>query len=199
LTLEDVLYILNNRNNLISLGQWDTAGGRYAGGGGTLTLITKDGKSIARGTKIGNNLYKIKVSVCKPNTTHAKGHTVTPQTFMSNEPSQNWETWHNQFGHISYSGLQKLLDLNLVDGFSVDTRMPKPDCVACTEAKQSQEPFSKSTDRTTEPGELTHIDLWGKYDITSINGNQYYIVLVDDAARYTSIDFLKKKDEAAQK
>jgi hypothetical protein len=199
LTLEDVLYIPNNCNNLISLGRWDTAGGRYVGGRGTITLITKDGKSIAKGTKISNNLYKMKVSVREPNATHTKKYTATPQTFMSNEPSQSWETWHNRFGHISYSGLQKLLDLKLVDGFTVDTRTPKTDCVACTEAKQSQKPFSKSTDRTTAPGELTHIDLWGKYDVTSINGNQYYIVLVDDAARYTTIDFLKKKDEVAQK
>ncbi|KAF9460598.1 hypothetical protein BDZ94DRAFT_1141706, partial [Collybia nuda] len=87
---------------------------------------------------------------------------------------------HKRFGHISYSGLQRLLDKNLVEGFSVDTRTEKPDCIACTEAKQTVEPFGKATNRKTEPGELTHMDLWGKYSIASINGNQYYIVFVDD-------------------
>jgi hypothetical protein len=115
LMLEDVLYILSNCNSLIFIGRWDNMGGRYTRGGGMLTLITKNGKSIAKGTKIGNNLYKIKVSVRKPNTADTKRHTVTPQTFKSNEPFQNWETWHNWFGHISYNGLQKLLDLNLID------------------------------------------------------------------------------------
>ena len=49
------------------------------------------------------------------------------------------------------------------------------------------------------PGELTHIDLWGKYSIVSINRHQYYIVFVDDAGQYMTVDFLKGKDEASQK
>jgi hypothetical protein len=50
----------------------------------------------------------------------------------------------------------------------------------------------------TKPGELTHIDLWGKYQIQSIHGNQYYILFVDDAARYVTVFFLKKKEDAGQ-
>jgi hypothetical protein len=118
---------------------------------------------------------------------------------MATEPGQSWETWHKRFGHISYSGLQKLLDLDLVEGFSVDTRTPKPNCVTCTEAKQTEEPFKKSVNRKTEPGELTHIDLWGKYDVQSINGNQYYLLFVDDSARYTTAEYLKQKSDATQK
>jgi transposase InsO family protein len=49
-----------------------------------------------------------------------------------------------------------------------------------------------------EPGELTHINLWGKYDMKSINGNQYYLKFIDDTRRYTIVNFLKRKDEAAQ-
>ncbi len=47
-------------------------------------------------------------------------------------------------------------------------------------------------------GELTHMDLWGKYDVSSINGHQYYLLLVDDATRYVTVYFLKGKHEAAQ-
>ena len=50
----------------------------------------------------------------------------------------------------------------------------------------------------TKPGELTHIDVWGKYSVTSINGNQYYTIFVDDAARFTTIKFMKSKTEAVQ-
>ena len=132
LRLENVLHIPSNRNNLISLGRWDHAGGRYTGGGGAIILVTKDGKQIAKFTKIDNNLYKMKVSVRKPDTTTSKSKTCTPQTFQAAEPTQSWEIWHKRFGHISYSGLQKLHDLKLVDGFTVDTRTAKPDCIACT-------------------------------------------------------------------
>ena len=92
-----------------------------------------------------------------------------------------------------------MLDNNLVEGFSIDTRTQKPDCIACTESKQTVEPFGKPTERKTEPGELTHIDLWGKYSITSINGNNYYILFVNDAERFSTTEFLKGKDKAAQK
>ena len=74
---------------------------------------------------------------------HSKNTVITPQTFMATEPTQSWETWHKRYGHVGYSGLQKLLDLNLVDGFMVDNRTPKPDCIACTEAKQMEELFNK--------------------------------------------------------
>jgi hypothetical protein len=105
-----------------------------------------------------------------------------PQMFMTTQGSQSWETWHKRFGHVGYGGLQKLLDDKLVQGFTVDTNTPKPDCVACTEGKLSTEPYKTNAHRNTAPGELTHIDLWGKYDMVSINGHQYYILFIDDAA-----------------
>ena len=148
--------------------------------------------------KMANNLYKMKVSIQKPGATYTKNTTCTPQTFQASEPTQSWELWHKRFGHISYSSLQKLLDLKLVDGFTVDTRTPKPDCVACTEAKQSVEHFNKWTNRVTKFGELTHIDVWGKYHIKSINGNQYYTIFVDNAARFTTENFMKAKSDVVQ-
>jgi len=141
----------------------------------------------------------MKVTVCELNTKPPKNTIVTPQTFLAAEPAQSWEIWHKRFGHTSYGRLQHMLDNNLVEGFSVDTRTQKPDCIACTESKQTVEPFGKSTERKTEPGELTHIDLWGKYSITSINGNNYYILFVDDAERFSTTEFLKQKGEAPQK
>lgn len=75
----------------------------------------------------------------------------------------------------------------------------KPDCITCTEAKQTVEPFRKVSSRKTQPGKLTHMDLWGKYRVVSINGNQYYIVFVDNAGQYTTANFMKSKTKATQK
>ena len=120
-------------------------------------------------------------------------------SFTTTETPKSWEVWHRCFGHISYRGLQQLLDGNLVEGFTVDMRSPRLDCTACTEAKQSEKPFSISTHCTTRLGELTHIDVWGKYDVTSIKGHQYFVLMVDDATCHITIEFLKTKDQAAQK
>ncbi len=71
--------------------------------------------------------------------------------------------------------------------------------MAYTEAKQSVIPFNKGREHNTEPGELTHIDVWGKYSVTSIDGFQYYLLMVNNASQYVMIEFLKSKDQAGQK
>ena len=86
----------------------------------------------------------------------------------------------------------------MVDGFTVNNDSRKPDCEICTQAKQTVKPFDGIPDRNSKPGELMHIDLWGKNDIASINKNQYYILFVDDATRYVTVRFLKKKTEAVE-
>jgi hypothetical protein len=174
LKLENVLHVPGQKNNLISLGRWDTAGGSYQGEENKIILITKDGKRVAEGKRLNNFLYGMNVRVKSPTLTSET------QTFVCTDSAQSWKTWHKCYGHIGYLGLQKLLDNNMVEGLKVDMNTPKPDCVACTEAKQHVEPFPKIINRNTQTGDLTHIDLWGKYAIRSIN-NQYYIVLVDDA------------------
>jgi len=55
------------------------------------------------------------------------------------------------------------------------------DCVPYTEAKQSVIPFNIKGEQKTEPGEITHINVWGKYDTASINSFYYYLLMVDNA------------------
>jgi len=100
--------------------------------------------------------------------------------------------------HVSYTYLQLLYDKCLVDGFIVDLSSPKPDCVACTEAKHSATPYGPSAKRYMKVGKLMHIDLWGKYDKASIHGYKYYLLLVDDATHHTTVEFLKTKSQATQ-
>ncbi len=44
-----------------------------------------------------------------------------------------------------------------------------------------------------------HVDLWGKYNVASINVNRYYLLLVDNATCYVTVYFLKMKDQAISK
>jgi hypothetical protein len=88
---------------------------------------------------------------------------------------------------------------NLVMGFNVDINSPMLDCEACTEAKMTVRKYGVSTRSMLQPGEPTHIDLWGKYDVMLINRCQYYIVFVDDVTKYIQVEFLKGKNEVAQR
>jgi len=86
------------------LGRWDKAGGCCVGGGRKITLITRDGKQIAKGKKANKNMYKMFVMVNTTSTT-SKKYSTMPKTFLGEEPAIDWETWHWYFGHIGYSGL----------------------------------------------------------------------------------------------
>jgi len=175
LELQNVLHVPTNRNNLLSLRRWEKGGRSYNGCDDVLSLLTKDKRPVTRGPKVKNNLYKLTFKHA-PRTTHSDC------VFNAASPLQTWATWHKRFGHVGYSSIKKLLDNQLVDGLQIDKNSPKPDCVACTEAKLSETPYGPTSGRPMKPGELTHMDLWGKYNVASINGNQYYLLMVDDAA-----------------
>jgi hypothetical protein len=76
LTLNDILHIPRQPHNLISLGRWNKAGGRYSADGETLTLTTQEDITIAHGKLLKNHLCKMEVWVFDPE-----------RTFIDN---QNW-------------------------------------------------------------------------------------------------------------
>ena len=155
-------------------------------------LKDKNGVPVATGIKICNNLYKMSVTNDTTDTDNLEA-----TTFVATGSKPSWEMWHCRFGHISYDGLCKLLQKNLVEGFEVSKESAPSDCVTCVEAKMTIDSYKTAPKCHRKSGELTHIDLWGKYEVASINGHQYYIVFIDDATRFTTINFLKKKDEAS--
>jgi hypothetical protein len=87
----------------------------------------------------------------------------------------------------------------MVKGFDVDTLSKIKDCIAYIQAKLSIQPYKGHHTPCINKGEITHIKLWGKYDVMLINGNQYYLLLIDNATRYVTLKFLKAKSEAAHK
>jgi len=120
-------------------------------------------------------------------------------SFNANTSALSWEIWHKRFSHVRYLGLQKLMDKLMVNGFHVDMCSPRPDCVACTKAKHSKKPFGLAEKRVTKFGKLTHVNLWGKYEIASIHRSQYYLIMINDTSRYITVEFLKKKSHASAK
>jgi len=87
LELHDILHVPDNHNNLLSLGRWETAGRSYTARDGILSLLMKEGKPIARGAKVRNNLYKMTFKHV-PETAHSNC------AFNTTSSSQTWETWH---------------------------------------------------------------------------------------------------------
>jgi len=174
LQLNNVLHIPSNRNSLLSLGNWEENDCSIHAHKGILCLTFSKGKDIVCGQKIINKLYMMSFRLMDQSTpTNVAFNAV----YIATDPTPSWETWHQRYGHIGYPGLQTLLDRHMVDRLNVNLLMPKPDCIACIEVKIHEVPYGLTTKKFTKPGKLTYIDLWGKYDITSIHSNLYYLLV----------------------
>src|SRR6266850_1967922 len=113
ITLSNILYVPTNHHNLLSLGRWACASGTFKGGT-NMSLISPNNTMIAKGTLISNNLYKIAFKYSLNSDTEQRQFTFVTEVLT-------WETWHQRFGYVSYTGLGRLHAQNLVHSFTIDT------------------------------------------------------------------------------
>ena len=197
LQLNNVFHIPETESNILLVGCWEEVWGcsvlvKYQ----KMTLTTEDNVPIARAPKISNKLYRLSFVLAS---VPPSGFEPEATCFTTNIETIPWEILHRCFRHVSYSGLEKLVHLDLINGICMDQKSPKSDCIPCTEAKLFEALYGPASGVETKVGELMHVNLWGKYEIKSIHGNQYYLLLIDDTAWHIKVKFLKKKSQAAQK
>ena len=184
--LKNTLHIPANRNNLFSLGKWDRQNRSFYVQNGILHLIDKEGEDVARGTRLANNLYRMAFKLLPQNINEDEVISLIADASM-----MPWEVWHRRMGHVSYSGMRESYVRDQLTGFDLDPKTPKRDCIPCIEGKLHVTPYGPASNKPRNLGELTHVDLWGKYDNASINGNRYFVLMIDDASRHITIRFLK--------
>jgi hypothetical protein len=100
--LNDVLHVPECKHNLISLGRWEDNERSYRAQNSILTLYSSNNNPVIQGERSQNNLYWLKLYI-----------TQQEEQLAFSASKITWDTWHHQFGHIGYSGLQKLRDKNL--------------------------------------------------------------------------------------
>jgi len=164
--LNNVFHIPCNQNNLLLVIHWDKAPGHSAHFEDQIvTLNSNKNTMIAKGHRKDSKLYRIRFAIAPPSLIPDDDKNIISDLIcFSAQPSISWEIWHKHFGHITYSGLEKLGHLSLVDGLNIDTHLSKPNCIAYTEAKLFEALYGPASTRETKVGELMHTDLWGKYD-----------------------------------
>jgi hypothetical protein len=87
--------------------------------------------------------------------------------------------------------LNKLVKHDLVRGLKDVTFEKDKLCSACQAGKQVDNThLKKSIMSTSKAFELLHMDLFGPTTYTSIGGNKYDFMIMDDFTRYTWVAFL---------
>ncbi|CAI7756153.1 unnamed protein product [Closterium sp. NIES-53] len=75
---------------------------------------------------------------------------------------------------------------------------PSPTCVRCVEGRQRTAPHSSSFPPTKAPLQTLHMDVWGLARIRGQGHERYFLLVIDDFSRYTTVFPLRNKDRGGE-
>ncbi|CAI7918898.1 unnamed protein product [Closterium sp. NIES-53] len=76
-------------------------------------------------------------------------------------------------------------------------RSPAPPCSPCVEGRQRAAPHSSSFPPTTAPLQTLHLDVWGPSPVLGPRQKRYFLIVVDDYSRYTTVFPLRRKADVS--
>ncbi|CAI7750145.1 unnamed protein product [Closterium sp. NIES-53] len=75
---------------------------------------------------------------------------------------------------------------------------PAPTCVPCVEGRQRAAPHSSEFPPTEAPLQTLHMDVWGPTRVRGQGHERYFLLVVDDYSRYTTVFPLRSKGEVTE-
>ncbi|CAI7732356.1 unnamed protein product [Closterium sp. NIES-53] len=110
--------------------------------------------------------------------------------------------WHHHLGHPSLPRLRGMASRALVSGLPRSLPPlppgPAPTCVPCVEGRQRAAPHSSSFPPTEATLQTLHMDVWGPARVRGQGHERYYLLVVDDYLRYTTVFPLRSKGEVPE-
>ncbi|CAI7815639.1 unnamed protein product [Closterium sp. NIES-54] len=110
--------------------------------------------------------------------------------------------WHHRLGHPSLLRLRGMASRGLVSGLPRSLPPlppgPAPTCVPCVEGRQRAAPHSSSFPPTEAPLQTLHMDVWGTARVCGQGHDCYFLQVVDDYSRYTTVFPLRNKGEVPE-
>ena len=187
--LVDVLYVPDLGKNLFSVSATAKRGYSVEFNQHTCLILDQNG-TISGSGRMMNNLYVLDVKEEQDDSKHANVST--------SDTSE--EIWHQRYGHLSLKNLRLLRDQKLVKGLNFQSDDHFEVCEGCAQGKQIRATFPREpATRAKDVLDLVHSDVCGPMEETSLGGNKYFITFIDDKSRYTTVYFMKSKDEAFEK
>ncbi|CAI7889652.1 unnamed protein product [Closterium sp. NIES-53] len=105
--------------------------------------------------------------------------------------------WHHRLGHPSLPRLRGMHSCLLVSGLPWSLPplppSPAPPCLPCVEGRQRAAPHSSSFPPTIAPLQTLHMDVWGPACVSGHGRERYFLLVVDDYTRYTTVFPLHNK------
>ncbi|CAI7900028.1 unnamed protein product [Closterium sp. NIES-54] len=110
--------------------------------------------------------------------------------------------WHHRLGHPSLPRLRGMASRVLVSGLPRSLPPlpsgPTPTCVPCVEGRQRASPHSSAFPPTEAPLQTLHMDVWGPARVRGQGHERYFLLVVDDYSRYTTVFPLRSKGDVTE-
>ncbi|CAI7911687.1 unnamed protein product [Closterium sp. NIES-54] len=110
--------------------------------------------------------------------------------------------WHHRLGHPSLPCLRGMASRVLVSGLPRSLPPlppgPAPTCVPCVEGRQRAAPHSSEFPPTEAPLQTLHMDVWGPARVRGQGHERYFLLVVDDYSRYTTVFPLRSKGDVTE-
>ncbi|CAI5930821.1 unnamed protein product [Closterium sp. NIES-65] len=110
--------------------------------------------------------------------------------------------WHHRLGNPSLLRLRGMAFRLLVSSpprsLPPLPQGPGPACVPCVEGRQRAAPHSSQFPPTEAPLQTLHMDVWGPARVRGQGNKRYFLLVVDDYSRYTTIFPLRSKGDVTE-
>ncbi|CAI7885263.1 unnamed protein product [Closterium sp. NIES-53] len=105
--------------------------------------------------------------------------------------------WHHRLGHPSLPRLRSmhshLLACGLPRSLPSLPHSPASPCLPCVEGRQWAAHHSSEFPPTSAPLQTLHMDIWGLTPVGGTDQERYFLLVVDDYTRYTTVFPLRRK------
>ncbi|CAI5953452.1 unnamed protein product [Closterium sp. NIES-64] len=110
--------------------------------------------------------------------------------------------WHHRLGHPSLPRLRGMASRVLVSGLPRSLPPlplgPGPSCVPCVEGRLRAAPHSSQFPPIEAPLQTLHMDVWGPARVRGHGHERYFLLVVDDYSRYTTVFPLRSKGDVIE-
>ncbi|CAI7858023.1 unnamed protein product [Closterium sp. NIES-54] len=110
--------------------------------------------------------------------------------------------WHHRLGHPSLPRLRGMASRVLVSGLPRSLPPlppgPAPTSVPCVEGRQRAAPHSSEFPLTKAPLQTLHMDVWGPARVRGQGHERYFLLVVHDYSRYTTVFPLRSKGDVTE-
>jgi hypothetical protein len=179
---QNVLLVEYMKHNLLSVSQICDQGHKLTFDSEKCEIRKEgSGKLVGTAARTSNNIYVLSE--------------IGNEKCCLGKEDERW-LWHRRMGHMHFDYLVKVSKREAVGEMPQITKPTNTICKHCQKGKQTNTRLKSKEYSTTRPLEIVHTDLVEPTTTKGLKGEKYFMLLVDNYTRMTTVFFLKNKSEA---